>query len=163
MAEKSCWDLERVKKEYSKLQSKYKLPSFDKLNEDFDTERISEKETDYLLREIRKAIADKVIAYLRFIEALINPSSGPMFFMIIVKGLELKDKDLIDKIYKSLAKYEIDIVDLDNLYSEKKEADFISKIYKSWQDVKEDIDKLVKLLRENWEKDSKQTEKGYLG
>jgi len=157
------WNLKRLKAEYIKFEKKFKLPDFNKLNEEFDIERISEKETDYVLREIRKTIADKLIAYIRFVETMMNPSNGPMFFFMVVKGFTLNDKNLVDTIYKKLAKYEIDVIDLDNKYNEKKEAEFISRIYKEWQDVKEDIDSIVKVIRENLEKVSEKADKEYFG
>ena len=51
----SC--LEELKKKYEKLQKQYSLPSFEKLNEEFDIEKIAENETDFLLREVRKGQA----------------------------------------------------------------------------------------------------------
>ena len=77
--------LEELKKDYLILQKKYKMPSFKELNEEFDIEKAAEHETDCLIREIRKAIMDKVIAYLRFVEMLLNPSNAPMFFFALVK------------------------------------------------------------------------------
>ena len=158
-----CWDLARVKKEYEKLEKKYKLASFEKLNEEFDIEKIAEKETSLLLREIRKTIADKIIAYIRFIEVLMNPSNGPMFFFTIVKGINLNDKSLVEKVYKKLASFELDIISLDNSYEEKREAEFLSRVYKEWQELKEDIEKLVVIMKESWEKQGDKIEKDYFG
>jgi hypothetical protein len=157
------WNLSELKKGYEPLAKKYKLPSFEKLNEEFDIERIAEKETDFILREIRKAVADKIIAYIRFLELLMNPSTGPMFFFMIVKGLSANDKSLIDSTYKRIVKFEIEVIPLDNSYSEKKEAEFISKIYKDWQEIKEDINKIVEIIKENWEKQDKKEDKEYFG
>ena len=84
--------LEDLKKDYEKLKSKYALPSFKELNEEFDIEKAAEQETECLIREVRKLIMEKVIAYLRFIEMLLNPSNAPMFFFALVKGLTSVDK-----------------------------------------------------------------------
>lgn len=159
----SEWNLAALKKEYEKYEKKYKLVSFEKLNEEFDIEKIAEKETDLLLREIRKTIADKIIAYIRFIEVLMNPSNGPMFFFTIVKGINLNDKSLVEKIYKKLASFELDIISLDNSYEEKKEAEFLVRVYKDWQELKEDIEKLVVIMKESWEKQGDKIEKDYFG
>jgi len=163
---KDCeiWNLDKVKKEFSVFEKKHKLPKFDKLNEDFDIERIAEKETDFLLREIRKTIADKILAYLRFLEILINPANGgPMFFFMIVKGLNVNDKTLVEETYKKIAKYELDAIALDNRYDEKAEAVFINKVCGEWKDVKDDIDKLVSIMKESWEKETEKNDKGYFG
>ena len=52
-------NLGKLKMDYIKIQSKYNLPSFEKLNEDFQVEKALESETDILIREIRKFMADK--------------------------------------------------------------------------------------------------------
>lgn len=158
------WNLSRLKEEFSKLEKKYKLPEFKKLNEEFDIEKIAGKETDFILREIRKSIADKIISYIRFLEILINPANGgPMFFFMIVKGMNANNKNLVDEIYKKLARFELDAISLDNNYSEKSEAEFIEKIYKEWQSIKEEIEQLSSILKENWEKEAEKSEKSYFG
>jgi len=155
--------LEELKKDYKKIEQKYKLPSFQELNEDFDIEKVAERETDMLLREIRKTIMDKVIAYLRFIEMLLNPSNAPMFFFALVKSLKQDDKKELEKIYGKICSLEIDAVELDCQYKENKEAEFIKKINKDWKTIKKDVLKIVVILKKNWHQKTKNSEKGYLG
>lgn len=155
--------LDGLKKEYKKLQEKYKLPSYQQLNEEFDIEKVQEQETDTLLREIRKVIMDKAIAYLRFVELLLNPSNAPMFFFALLKGLESADKKTLEDIYTRLGRLEIEVIDVDNDYSEKAEAEFIIHILKEWQGIKEDMRRVSKALKSGWEKKSEKKEKSYLG
>ena len=72
-------DIQEIEKEYNPLKEKYNLPEFKKLAEDFDIEKVVEKETSFLLREIRRAIAEKISAYLHLFETLVNPASPPVF------------------------------------------------------------------------------------
>jgi len=72
MGEESA--LEELKEDYEKFKKIYKLPEFRQLNEDFDIEKVAQNETDFVLREVRRHMMDKIIAYLRFIEMLLNPS-----------------------------------------------------------------------------------------
>jgi hypothetical protein len=155
--------LEELKKDYAVLRGKYKLPSFKELNEEFDVEKVAEHETDCLLREMRKAIMDKVIAYLRFIEMLLNPSNAPMFFFALVKGLTSDDKRALERIYEKLGGLEIDVIELDCHYNEKEEADFIKKIIKEWQCIKEEMLKIVEVLKRNWSQKSRKGDRGYCG
>jgi len=155
--------LEELKKEYEKLKKKYNLPDFKGLNEDFDIEKCSEKETDFVLREIRKTIMDKAIAYLRFIEMLINPANAPMFFMALAKSFSIEDRKLLEKIYGKIGEFELDVIEIDNYYSEKDEAEFIKKIHKEWQKIKQDMKKIIEALRRNWNSKSGKKDKGYLG
>lgn len=155
--------LELLKKDYSILEQKYKLPSFRELNEEFDIEKVQELETDTLLREIRKVIMDKVIAYLRFIEMLLNPSQAPMFFFALLKGLDGVDRKLLEEMYANLGRLEIEVVGVDNDYSEKTEAEFILHVFKEWKEIKEAMKKISKSLKLSWDKKSEKKEKSYLG
>ncbi len=161
MAEKS--KLENLKKEYVKFESKYKLPSFQKLNEDFDIEKTAEHESEMVLRDIRKAIMDKSLAYLRFLELFLNPTNAPFFFFAILKNLGADDKKKIEGIYKELGEFEIDAIELDNEYAEKKEADFIKKGFKKWQEIKGEMKIIVESLRRSWKANSDKKEKAYFG
>lgn len=155
--------LEDMKKDYEKLQKKYSLPSFKELNEEFDIEKVAEHETDCLIREIRKAVMDKEIAYLRFVEMLLNPSNAPLFFFALVKGLTSADKRLLEKLYEKLGSFEIDAIELDCNYNEKAEAEFINKIIQEWKEIKKDMLALSEILRKNWNQKSIKDEKGYFG
>lgn len=156
-------DLKELKKDYLVLQKKYSLPAFQQLNEEFDIEKVAEHETDCLLREIRKAIMDKAIAYLRFIEMLLNPTNAPMFFFALVKGLTAQDKRSLERIYEKLGSFEIDVIELDCRYNEKDEAEFIKKIAVEWKDIGNEMIKLVEILRRNWSQKSGKSNRGYFG
>ncbi len=156
------FDLEQLKKDYKEIEKKHKLPSFEELNEDFDIEKI-EDESDFLLREVRKKIAEKVVSYLRFVELLLNPSNAPIFFFALVKGLNINDKRLIEGIYKKLVAYEIEVIGLDNLYNEEKEIKFILDVYEDWGKIKRNLDELVEKLKKCWDKKSERIDKDYFG
>ena len=64
--------LKKLKEEYSKIQKKYGLPDFDKLNEDFKIEKAAQTETELLVREIRETIGETIENFLRFIEAILK-------------------------------------------------------------------------------------------
>jgi len=155
--------LEELKKDYEKLKSKYGLPSFKELNEEFDIEKAAEHETECLIREVRKLVMEKVTAYLRFIEMLLNPSNAPMFFFALVKGLTASDKRLLESVYEKLGSFELEVIELDCNYNEKAEVEFIKKLLAEWKDVKEDMINLVEVLKRNWNQKSKKDERGYLG
>lgn len=154
-------NLEDLKKDYKKIQEKYNLPSFEDLNQNFQIEKISEVETDYLLREIRKFIADKFSNYLRFIEAMLNPMNVPMFIFSLIKTIGPEEKNKLTKIYKKFAKIEVEIISLDLVFSENKDAEFIKKSYEVWEEVKKELSGILKVVEGNWENKSQSNEKGY--
>ncbi|MFH1711150.1 MAG: hypothetical protein ABH840_02455 [Nanoarchaeota archaeon] len=159
MAEK----LENLKRDYGKLAMKYKLPDYKILNEEFDVEPLAERETETLLREIRKIIMDKIIAYLRFTEMLINPSNAPMFFFAILKGINSDDKKLLEEVYAKLGRLEVGVIVVDNDYSEQGEADFIKHVFSEWADIKKNMRIVAKALQSGWDKKREKRDKSYLG
>jgi len=154
--------LKKLKEEYSKIQKKYQLPNFDKLNEDFKIEKASETETDFLVREIRESVGETLENFLRFVEAVLNPVNVPMFLFPIIKSLNTEEKNKLSEIYKKLSKLEIDALKLID-YSEKKEAEFIQNSYKIWQEIKKDFVKIIEAVEKKAEIKSEKSEKGYFG
>ncbi len=145
--ERSC--LDDVKKKYGPLCKKYKLPGFDELNKEFEIEKIQEHETDYILREIRKAISEKMSAFLRFFETVLNPVMAPVFIIAALKNLENGEKQKIKEIYEAMVSVEIGTIELDVEYSEKKEAEFIIKASKKWKSIKPDILEIMKIIEKS--------------
>ena len=164
MAEKKKkQNLESLKKDYKKIQKKYNLPDFRKLNEDFYIEKISETETDYLVREVRKFMSEKFSHYLRLVEAILNPTNVPMFVFSIVKIITKEEKDKLVEVYKKLSKIEVELLEIDLYFSEKKEADFINQSYKIWLEIKGDMQMVVEVIKKNWDNKSESIGKGYFG
>ncbi len=155
--------LEEFKKKYGVLRKKYDLPCFDDLNKDFHIEKISEFETEILIREVRKFIGDKIVNYMRFLENLINPVNVPVFIYSIVKLLGPEDKKKLSAIYKELMKNEILFIERDLGFDEKKEAEFIRDSYKTWQSVKNDLLEVIEKVKGKWDDKIEINSKGYFG
>ena len=155
--------LEKLKKDYEKLRKKYNLPGFKEINEDFGIEKLQDKETDTLSREIRRAMVDRNLSYLRFMEMFLNPVNAPMFFLALIKGLKDSEKKLLNDIYIKLGKFELESIALDNIYDEKKDADFIKRFFKEWQAIKEKFGKIMENLEKAWEREVEKKDRGYLG
>ena len=157
------FNLQELKENYKEIQEKYNLPVFEKLNEDFHIEKIAENETELLIREVRRFMADRFFNYLRFIESFLNPVNVPMFVFSVIKIITPKEKEKLTEIYKKLAKIEVDLIELDIQFSEQKEAQFIKESYKIWQDIKEDMLKIIEIIKNNWDNKNETDNKGYFG
>lgn len=156
-------DLEELKKEYAKIQKKYTLPDFEKLNEDFQIEKVAESETDFLTKEIRRVMAEKFANYLRFTETILNPVNAPIFVFSIIKTMGAEEKKRLTEVYKKLAKIEITLIELDIEFSEEKDARFIKESYKFWQEIKGDVLKTLDAVKKNWDNKFEVDKKGYFG
>jgi len=156
-------DLESLKENYKKIQKRYDLPEFEKLNEDFQIEKLAETETDFLVREIRKFIADKFMNYLRFIESILNPVNVPMFVFSVIKTIGEEEKKRLSEIYKKLAKCEVELIKLDLEFSEDTEAVFVKEHYELWQEMKKGILEVIEVIKKNWDNKLESNGKGYFG
>ncbi|UZE93895.1 MAG: hypothetical protein IB618_03990 [Candidatus Pacearchaeota archaeon] len=155
--------LAALKKEYEKYRKKYKLPRFSELNQEFEIEKIQEKETEFLLREIRRAISDKIAAFLRFFELFLNPTTAPVFILALLKTLNVRDKELVEKIYHNLVAFELTAITLDIVYNEKKEAEFIRYIFKKWQGFKKELIEFSRVIERTKTKAREKKRKSYFG
>ena len=153
--------LEELKKQYSKLAKHYGLPKFETLNREFEIEKIQGRETEFLLREIRHVISERIAAFLHFLELFLNPTTAPIFILNSLKALNSADKELIEKLYKELARIELNSIALDLNYNDKKEAAFIKNITKKWQELKSELEAFGSLLIKISPKQEKR--KAYVG
>ena len=156
-------NLKMLKEKYLEIQKKYNLPSFKELNEDFSIEKIVEIETDILIREVRKFIAEKLSNYLRFVEMVLHPVNAPIFVFSIIKSVGIEERKKLEDIYKRLAKNEIRMIETDIEFSEEKEADFIINSYKMWQGVKKELLDIFDKIKKNWDNKFEVNNKGYFG
>lgn len=139
-------ELKDLKKEYGVLAKKYKLPSFQEVNENFEIDKI-DKETDCLLRLVRKVMMEKIVNSLSFLELLLNPMNAPRIYLDYIKSSISEDKKEIDKIYTSLGALSLASLDLEIDYTEKKEAEMIRRIYDSWIALKPEFRKILKNMK----------------
>ncbi len=156
-------ELDNLKKEYLVFEKKYKLPKFSELNVDFEIEKLQGHETDFLLREIRRIINEKINAFLRLFELFLTPQSAPLFLLSAIKNLSPEEKEKIEKIYKKIMVFEIKAISLDIDYSEKKEADFIKEISSFWNNLKIDLKIIDEVLSRIKEETIQKKNKSYFG
>ncbi|MEK6892712.1 MAG: hypothetical protein AABX07_00760 [Nanoarchaeota archaeon] len=155
-------ELKELKKRYSELEKKYKLPAFRSMNEDFEIEKIN-LESEVLLRVIRKIMMDKVLSFLNFIERVItNPVGLPRIYYGYVKAMDNNDKIELEKLYDSFGELSLDAFKLEVYTSEKEEAELIKKISRTWQLSKPELIKVAAKMKTP-ESQVVKKEKSYFG
>jgi hypothetical protein len=157
------FNLTKLKETYEKLKLKYNLPLFKDMNENFQIEKITESETEFILREVRKYITDKFFSYLRFLESILTPTNAPMFVFAITKTLGVEEREKLIELYKKIAKVELEVIGLDLIYSEQEEAEAIKKYYELWQGIKNKLLEVVEVIKKNWDNKIEDNGKGYFG
>lgn len=155
-------ELKDLKKAYRESAKKYKLPEFKEINECFEIDRI-DRDTDVILRDVRKVMMDKIVGYKRFLEMMIAPASASPTFLMFIKEVTKEDQSQIESVFKKLTELELDSLDLEIDFSEKAEAEMIKKIYEAWSDLKLGLKKISVMMRRNWMSASKKNDRAYFG
>lgn len=163
MHEKSCEEeLEILKEKYEKLKQKYGLPEFKELDEEFEISKIGSY-SETTLRDIRKAMCEKLSLTLNLIELLLNPANGSMFYMYLIRWINGKEKEKLNNLFEKLGEIEIDSLELEVNYSEEKEANFINANLKKWKEIKPNLAEVISSFKDNWKKSVTKKEKSYFG
>ena len=155
------FDINKLKKEYEKYENKYSLPSFEKLNEDFEIGKI-DKDVGAFLRSVRKTMMEKIINSLGFVEMFLNPMNVPRIYLPYLKTMDMEDKKIIEKLYNVLSELSLLSLEREIRYSEKGEAELIKKVFNSWNELKNDIDNIIKNIK-NPKIDYGKKERSYFG
>ncbi|MEK6889770.1 MAG: hypothetical protein AABW82_03065 [Nanoarchaeota archaeon] len=154
-------ELKELKNLYSGYEKKYKLPGFDKLNEQFEIEKI-DRESGILMRVIRKIMMDKVVNSLAFLDMIANPMNAPRIYLSFIKSISEKDKEVMEKLYDTFGNLSLSCLALELDYSEKKEAEMVKSIYEQWEKARPEFSDLLKRVHKPLKNDVKK-EKSYFG
>ena len=146
---------EKIRKKYEELKKKYSLPDFEELNKEFEISIIEYE--DFLLREIRKKIADKINTMCEFFEDLLSPDNT-IANLYEYKAFNDAEREDVFRLYKRLKVLEKLSLELSLNHDEKKDAEFINEFFSSWESIKNKIIKIIRKMRDFWEKESTKKE-----
>jgi len=150
-----------IEKTYNKLKEKYSLPDFDELNNEFELSTIECEE--FLLRKIRKKIADKINAMCEFLEGLLSPDTT-MANLYEYKAFDDNERKKIFELYKRLKVLEKLALELSLNRDDEKDAKFIKDVFSLWNKIKTEITTFIKKIKDFWENEStKEYKAGYFG
>ncbi|MDP4039184.1 MAG: hypothetical protein Q8P57_01215 [Candidatus Pacearchaeota archaeon] len=157
-------EIEDIKKKYGVLKKKYNLPSFDEVDSDFGIGKIENFSGD-ILKEIRGAMMEKVVHYVRLMEMMISPSQNSPVFMVFLREINEENKSIMNKVLKSFVGLELSAFRLDIDSKQTKEAEQINKIFTAWNNSKKDLNKLIDMMESNWNGVQKENKsyRGYFG
>jgi len=150
-----------IKKDYEVLKAKYSLPDFESINNEFEISSIENK--DFLLKEIRRKMTERLEFYIKMLESILQPDTASLSSMHECKFVEDREKEGIYNTYKKLM-----IIDRNSIIAsfgdEKENAGFIKKTFEEWTKLKNDIKPIIEKIKSAWEKETDIKEDlGYLG
>ncbi|MBW2978251.1 hypothetical protein KY331_05375 [Candidatus Woesearchaeota archaeon] len=140
------------KKKLEGLLKKYKLPSFKELDDEFEISTIEKKE--FFLREIRRKIAEKIEAYGKLFESVLQ-IEPTIITLNELTAFSESDKEELYKIFRKLMVIDRGSIETSIDENDKKTAEFIKNTCKEWQDLKKELLPFVQKLKKSWMKETK--------
>ncbi len=140
-----------IKEAYEKLKKEHPiLPEFDKINKEFELELIESDK--FLLRHIKRKIAEKMEPVLDLLENSINPDPNSLTAMYECRCFTNGEKKQIIDVFRHLMEQYRSLLETDLMGDDELDAQTIRKIYDIWHQDKKIILPLLKKLRECWQK-----------
>jgi hypothetical protein len=158
-------EVKELKKMYEELGKKFKLPSFKELDENFEIFKI-DRESDALLRAVRKQMMEKIVNSVGFVEMLLNPANAPRMYFSYLRAMSAEDKKTLEGIYSAFSDLVILSLQAEIEYDEKTEVELIKKINQVWKDNSPGFLKILKNIvkpNENNNTGLSKKEKNYFG
>ncbi len=146
-----------IKNKYEKLKKKFNLPDYNEVDNELE---ISSLETEeFLLREIRKKISERIETITTEFGTILQPSAESLVSMHECKFFGDKDKKKMIDIYKKLMMLSRQALEADVERDDKADASLINDFFKAWKSLKKDILVFMKKMKTCWEKETEIEEK----
>jgi hypothetical protein len=148
--------MEQIKSQYPPLAQKYKLPSYEELDQEFELLYIREVcEIARPLSFIRRRINDKIGWVCNMLQALLQPNPSSLVNMKEASFLTREEKEQCQKLLKELMSLERYSLSLDVETSEQNDAEYIKTGITSWKAAKPIIRAITQHLHQGWKQETK--------
>lgn len=140
-----------IKETYQKLQKEHPLlPDFDKLNNEFEISTIENEE--FLLREIMRAMAERLEQSVQILERLISPDPNSFTDLHECRSFTAGEKKQLIDTFRNLMKHFRLLLETELALEPKKDAEAIRAVFDMWQKERKQIAPAIKKIKESWEK-----------
>src|SRR3989344_7507027 len=95
-------EFKELKKNYEVLANKFKLPPFAEVDDNFEIHKI-DRESDALLRAVRKQMMEKIVNSVGFVEMLLSGANAPRMYFSYMKAMSQEDRKGLENIYKEFS------------------------------------------------------------
>ena len=146
-----------VKEIYEKIKEKFNLPDYEEVNKELEISSIETEE--FLLREIRKKIVDRVDVVISEISTILQPSAESLTSMQECRFFDDKDKKKMIEIYKKLMMISRQALEAEISHEDQDDANLITEFFKEWKLMREDLLSFMKTVKTCWEKETEIEEK----
>ena len=148
--------IENIEKEYNDLVAKFGLPSFNKLNSEFEISSIEKH--DFLLRNVRRKMHEKLEFFSKAVESIIHPSGESIVSSYESDFFSDEEKNSLASLHKKLLIFERRSSLLEIGSSDENEVIFINDLFNEWDNIKSSINGVINKLITEWTNESSDNE-----
>ena len=150
-----------IKKDYEKLEKKYNLPSFKKIDKEFEISSLEAE--DFLLRNVRRRMNNKLTFFTQILDTILFPNPNSLISIHESKSFSEEEKNRLMKFYNELMTFERASLVFDVEPDDKKEAEYINSLWKEWPKIKTETLKLVNKMKNSWKDEDNKTKNHFFG
>ena len=143
----------KINEEYDELRKKYKLPSFDEVNYEFEISTLDVNKIPSLSRGILRAICNKMGLFLNYVEPVISPNPQGLHGYIEIQNTTNDEKKEIFEFYKDLSKKYHKAYSTELTEKEEENIKEIKNVLKYWDRVRIRFKKISEVINQAWEKE----------
>ena len=146
-----------IKETYEKFKKKHNLLGYEEVNNELEIGSLESE--DFLLRQIRKKIAERIETITLSLSSVLQPSADSLTDMHECRFFDDKDKKKMIEIYKKLMLISRSALEADITHDDKSDASVINDFFKTWAEVKKDLVNFLSKMKTCWEKETEIEEK----
>ena len=151
-----------TEKKYNELKKKFTLPEFREIDSEFELSDL--EETNFLLREIIRRIAEKLDFYSTMLEEILQPDASNLYAMHETRVFDENKKNQMYNLYRRLMDFNRQSIEVSLEHNERDEVEFINNVFQEWKSLKYELLRFVKEMRASWKTETDVKEDlGYLG
>jgi len=151
-----------IEKDYNKLCKKFKLPKFKEIDEEFEISIL--ENSNFLIKNILRKIAEKQEFYIEVIGNLVHPDASSISSMYEIRFFTDDEKNDMYNLFKSMMKSNRNILELILNNNESEQVKFLNDFFNDWINIKKDITIYITKMKESWGKESTiEEDLGYFG
>ena len=140
-----------IKEAYETLKKEHPiLPDYHKINKEFELEMLESDK--FLLRHIKRKIAERFEPLLDILEHILNPDPNSFSDIYECRCFTNGEKKQVLDVFRHLMEQYRSLLETDLIGEDKTDAETIRKVHDLWSSEKKQIVPMLKKIRECWQK-----------
>jgi len=137
-----------IEQHYKELQKKHQLPDFALVDKEFEISTI--EKPDFLLRNVRRKIAERLDHITQLIDPLIQPDAGTFVHLTEYRALSESDRRGLVKHFQDVQSLALACIDAELSADDAQDALIIARAAKEWPVLREALRPHVKKIAAAW-------------